>query len=544
MNLPLLYRTLRHLKSSQLIYQLVFRIRAKAGWQRPVAQANLSDVRCLWKKDLSLLPPSGANACEDWEQLTFKFVGLTHSFGSKIDWAETKHGKLWTYNLHYFEFLWGMDLERAKELTLDWIQRHSFSLHAEGWEPYPLSLRIMNWIGYWGTVGQSALSDDSVFSRHFWKSLDLQCDWLTKRLEKHLLGNHYFENGAALWLAGSFCNLKATRKWKTIGQTILEEQLGEQLLQDGMHFERSPMYHNRVVYLLSWLSQIDPENFRVYYDRALLAAQQLQHPDGRIALLNDSAFGIYPEAIAEAPIGCFALKAAGYYGMRNTSGDYLICDAGRIGPDYIPGHAHCDIGSFELSVARQRLITDTGVLHYETSDKRHYARSTQAHNTFAPAGVEQAEIWSSFRVGDRPNVRVHEYLEDGDCVVVDLSHDGFTRALKQTVLYRRRLEYKGKKTMRLTDHFESPKPLEWEGRLHFAPEVELIETTSTRLCLKLGDVLVRVSWVGADGIAIRETPYWPEFNSVQYRKTLVYSRTAQSGQVTVDIDWSERNLES
>lgn len=537
MNLPLLYRTLRHLKSSQLIYQLVFRIRAKAGWQRPVAQANFSDVRCLWKKDLSLLLPSGANACEDWEQLTFKFVGLTHSFGSKIDWTETKHGKLWTYNLHYFEFLWGMDVERAKELTLDWIQRHPFSLSAEGWEPYPLSLRIMNWIGYWGTVGRSALSDDSVFSRHFWKSLDLQCDWLTKRLEKHLLGNHYFENGAALWLAGSFCNLKAARKWKTIGQTIVEEQLGEQLLQDGMHFERSPMYHNRVVYLLSWLSQIDPGNFRVYYDRALLAAQQLQHPDGRIALFNDSAFGIYPEVIAEAAIGCFALKAAGYYGMRNTSGDYLICDAGRIGPDYIPGHAHCDIGSFELSLNGNRWITDTGVYHYETSEKRYYSRSTAAHNTFGPQGVEQAEIWSSFRVGNRPDVIVHEWTGGADGgAVLELSHDGFERALKHKADYRRRFEFSALGILRISDRFDSSALLKWEGRLHFAPGVELLEHIGHRVVLQSGKERLQVTLEGVDDVTLKETPYWPEFNTTQSRQALVYSRTAKQGEVRLVLD--------
>ena len=53
--------------------------------------------------------------------------------------------------------------------------------------------------------------------------------------------------------------------------------------------------------------------------RALAA---MTHPDGRIALLNDSAFGVYPEPgrLAEqagAPppdAGSFALPDSGYYG--------------------------------------------------------------------------------------------------------------------------------------------------------------------------------------------------------------------------------------
>ena len=44
------------------------------------------------------------------------------------------------------------------------------------------------------------------------------------------------------FLADVFKNIEA-ENWKNRGIRILNEQLKEQILNDGGHFERSPMYH-------------------------------------------------------------------------------------------------------------------------------------------------------------------------------------------------------------------------------------------------------------------------------------------------------------
>jgi hypothetical protein len=129
--------------------------------------------------------------------------------------------------------------------------------------------------------------------------------------------------------------------------------------------------------------------------RTVRAMDYLCHPDGGIGLLNGSAFGIYnepddlrsfcsglPGMVPPLPPmleGCFALPDAGYYGWRDQEGNYIICDFGRIGPDYIPAHAHADMFNFELSLSGQRVIVDTGVHDYEISETRRYCRSTAAH---------------------------------------------------------------------------------------------------------------------------------------------------------------------
>ena len=81
-----------------------------------------------------------------------------------------------------------------------------------------------------------------------------------------------------------------------MGLGILERELPEQILADGGHFERSPMYQLRLAYTLACLANAGDATLaeRVAEPLARLrrAAAHLCHPDGEIALLNDSAFGI------------------------------------------------------------------------------------------------------------------------------------------------------------------------------------------------------------------------------------------------------------
>ena len=66
---------------------------------------------------------------------------------------------------------------------------------------------------------------------------------LNKICEYHLLGNHLFENFKALCFAGLYFKSKESGKWFNKGLRGLKEQVKEQILQDGGHFELSPMYH-------------------------------------------------------------------------------------------------------------------------------------------------------------------------------------------------------------------------------------------------------------------------------------------------------------
>src|ERR1700688_722002 len=87
-------------------------------------------------------------------------------------WNDEGVPKLWLYNLHYFERPNG-------ELIQKWIAENPTG-EGNGWEPYPLSLRIPNWIK-WRLAGNSL--DLSVLA-----SLVVQAEFLRQSVEYHLLG--------------------------------------------------------------------------------------------------------------------------------------------------------------------------------------------------------------------------------------------------------------------------------------------------------------------------------------------------------------------
>ena len=230
------------------------------------------------------------------------------------------------------------------------------------------------------------------------------------------------------------------------------------------------------------------------------------------------------------------MESAGYYGVSQEDGTYIICDAGPLGPDYQPGHAHCDIGSFEMSLSGQRFITDTGVFHYLDTPQRRRSRSTAAHNVLAPEGVEQAEIWSAFRVGDRPQVEVEAWDHNEDGFSLQVRHDGFHR---QGVTISRKFSHTGSKQFLIDDAFESSDEVNMVGHIHFAPEVTVAASDEGGVSLNHAGKNVRVSLSKVDSHSIVETDYYPEFNVCKTRPALRYNVSGVRGNVQVCIDWNE-----
>lgn len=114
---------------------------------------------------------------------TFQFLNLQKSFGEQIDWEFVEFGRLWGYNLNYFEFLnqKGMDVREGKKLIQDFIQH--FPKARMGMEPYPLSLRSINWIRFLSCNGINDVDIDAV--------LYAQLNLLIHKLEYHLLGKPF-----------------------------------------------------------------------------------------------------------------------------------------------------------------------------------------------------------------------------------------------------------------------------------------------------------------------------------------------------------------
>jgi uncharacterized heparinase superfamily protein len=328
------------------------------------------------------------------------------------------------------------------------------------------------------------LLEDSLepeFRRRVETSLAMQAQWLSQCLESHLLGNHLLVNAKALVMAGAYFDGPAADSWLRRGLFILRRELAEQILEDGGHFELSPMYHALVLEDLLDLVNLcrvyprrleaEEADWRRFASKMLGWLEQLTHPDGQIAYFNDSVQGL---AAAPSALRAYAtrlgvkpattsLGTSGY--VRLESGETTaLFDAGPVGPDYQPGHGHCDLLSLEISHRGKRVISNSGVSTYETCPRRLEERGTAAHNTLRLDEAEQSEIWSSFRVARR--ARVIGRRTDGQRWA-EAGHDGYRR-LGGNVVHWRRLEV-GEDRVTVNDRLEGTGVHRAEVFWHLSP---------------------------------------------------------------------------
>jgi uncharacterized heparinase superfamily protein len=386
---------------------------------------------------------------------TLRFLSVQRRIAAAKDWNRADWPKLWLYNAHYFDDLAAdgaaarSDWQRA--LIARWIAENP-PVEGNGWEPYPTSLRIVNWLK-WLMAGQAPVPG-------MLDSLAVQARWLRRRLEHHLLGNHLWANAKALIFAGAFFDWEEARRWRQRGLGLLRRELAEQILSDGGHFERSPMYHAMLTEDLLDLVQLaqrapgipasDVEAWQQAATRMLDWLGAMTHPDGEIAFFNDAAFGIAPplaalRAYAQAlglalpalpAEGVRHLAATGYVRLQRGPA-LLLADVAPVGPDYLPGHAHADTLSFELSLHGRRVLVNGGTSTYENDNERLRQRGTAAHNTVVVDGQDSSEVWAAFRVARRARVHAVQVDDNAPGLALSARHDGYCR-LSGRVWHHRR----------------------------------------------------------------------------------------------------------
>ena len=540
-------RTIWHLRARQIAYQILQRLRwnhrslRNYSGRGPVPQLR-------WHEGADFPAPTGttANNQHSIRSGSLEFLNRCETVGFPPDWNATDLPRIWLYNLHYHEFLWQLDFEQSREVVMDWIANPRSGPTRVGWEAYPTSLRLTNWCTlFFGRYRTGTLADEEL-RETLWASLCEQADHLQRNVEWHLLGNHLLENAIALTLAGSCFKHPVAESWFRKGREILERELPEQVLSDGAHFERSPMYQSRILYALLLLNatgdQFLTKLVEPYFGPLAGSLAAMTHPDGGIALLNDSAFGVYPrprelvERVGLEPqrVGSFALTESGYYGARTVTGHYIICDAGPIGPDYQPGHGHADLFSFELSLRGARVVVDSGVSTYEAGPMRDYCRSTRAHNTVEIEGRHQVELWAAFRVGRRCRPREVDWNEFEDGFELSGRHDGY-RHLSGRPTHSRTFRWHQEARLEIFDRVDSDRPVRSVARLHFHPDCRIDEFGSTTCELLFSGGCVGVSWSGWETVTRDESFYCPQFGVELSNPCLAFSSFVANLEGTIRI---------
>ena len=358
----------------------------------------------------------------------FTLLSRTVDFGSldAVAWRRDLgegNNALWRMTLSYFGYappLLAGGEERALRIVASLLRslerQNSFaapSVFRDVWNPYSASHRLINLIvglHLFECAARSrpgsaeTLAARAVLLQH----IGICAAFVARNLERDLQYNHLLKDYVALVVYA--CGAGALpAAWRFL-QAALPACVESQVLVDGGHAERSPMYHAlftldlMVLADAGALDQAASSRIERCLARMRRALAAMVHPDGDIALFNDSWLGEAPAARLLADesdaAGQLVLANTGYVQLRSGT-EAAIFDCGACGPDDNPAHAHADFLATELSVAGRRFLVDFGVPTYSSGPYRDAARSAANHNGPRFVGVEPLEYWLSFRVGRR-----------------------------------------------------------------------------------------------------------------------------------------------
>ena len=528
-------QTLRHLTAKQWDYQLRHRLlrrRHPSKYARPELRVPTTELLEPIAKRAVLKEPLAITIFEQLVEVD--------------DWSGAGLSDLQRYNLHYFDLCTGRSFADLYEtLTLDWVANNP-PLSGVGWDPFPISLRAVNWIKWHllrGPLPEPVL-----------ESLCLQGRVLSARPEFHLLANHLLANAAALFHLGCFFSGTEAEQWKQQGRQLLDRAIDEQVLSDGGHFERSPMYHGLILEQLldcvnvgSCFGVEIPSQWLTKLRSMLRWSSTMRHPDGAIPFFNDATFGVSPEhreleSYADrlnierdeaSAVTCSSqvLQETGFAVLKE--GQFtVIADVGSPGPSYQPGHAHAGTLSFEVSVDEKRFLCNSGISTYARSQERLRQRGSSAHNCLVIDEANSSDVWSSFRVGHRACASILGFPRRSD-VRLQATHDGYKEAL-----HTRTFAISESKGLTIEDHLEPQNgaarwrtirtPRRVAAYFHLHPSWEPSQQQDGVRCVHGDGTSVQVS-CDIGSFRIVETSYHEGFGKSEIRQCLV-------------LDWSEDSV--
>ena len=515
MKLLKLIHTIKYLKFVQLFYRLHYLL-LKPKTKQTVFNTQLRNVKQSWHntiaKPISMLSPT-------------QFIFLNHlgQLNTAEDWNTNQQEKLWLYNLHYFDDLNAENAIERKDWHNDlihkWIDENPYS-SGNAWEPYPNSLRIVNWVK-WSLQG-------NVLNEVQLQSLALQAEHLSKTVEWHILANHLFANAKALIFAGLYFDTTESKKWLNLGLKIYKKEIDEQVLSDGANFELTPMYHaifledlldiyQLIAVCYSANDLIDVGHLKNKIIKMLEWLKYLSHPDGEISFFNDAAFGIastykhlcnYAENlkinIELTDIKDANLTDSGYIAVEREAYKFIM-DVAEVGPSYQPGHAHADTLSFELSILGSRFIVNSGISQYGLGAERLYQRGTSAHNTIEIDQQNSSEIWSGFRVARRVSPKLNTiHYDDNRILNFSASYKSLTG-----VVHNRTVDFQDNQIIlkdNLLGRFNSA-----ISYIHFHPDVKIEKESNNHFVCELNDHIIDIRLQGDIETMLIDRYWHPEF---------------------------------
>lgn len=387
--------------------------------------------------------------------------------------------------------------ETAAQLD-DWIASNPRGVGVNWSCPMDVAIRAQTWIATLALFRTSPELDGRVFERciaslwshgrHLRSHLEIPEDG---RTSNHLLADVVGLHAIAVALP----ELREAEEWRRFARDAVLRELGRQLLDDGVDYERSIPYHRLVVEMFvhaALLAERSGEPWPAPAWRRLEAALEFvaayTRPDGSSPQIGDNDDGRFLpidgyaskrphdhrhllalgglavgrddlawlgrdaawEAIwllgralepASAPeLAGRAFPASGFHVLR-ASDIHVVVPCGPVGTRGLGNHTHNDVGAPCVHASGREWITDPGSGVY-TSDPglRNRMRSVAAHATIAVEGAEpnlfSPDLDGLFRMTEWAHPHVTRWAHEGATTTLGVAWIGTQGAGRDWTFFR------------------------------------------------------------------------------------------------------------
>ena len=447
---------------------------------------------------------------------------------------------VWELNRHQ----WMLALGQAYRVTGEERFASAFAAYAWEWlaanprgrginwtSSLELAFRVMSWCWCLALFRGAPQLSPALF-RALRASLASQAAHVAAFPSSYFSPNtHLTGEALGLFYAGLlFPELPAAARWRDMGRRILVEEIGRQVLDDGVYFEQSTAYqcYTAEIYLhflvLAARNGVAvPPHVAARVQSLLDFLLHVRRPDGSLPAIGDADGGRLLPLLPRRPDdtrGLFAVAAAvfaradyawaaggnapevrwllgaegvaafaalsprppqgpasrafpagGYVVLRSgwdAAAHQLIFDAGPLGCPLSGAHGHADLLGIEASAFGQPFLVDPGTYTYTPGAARDHFRSALAHNTLTIDGASPARPAGPFSWKERPRARLGRWDLGGRDESACGEHDAYARP-GRALRHRRRVVFGKRRFWVMVDDVQGAGPRRVELRFQFAP---------------------------------------------------------------------------
>tara|TARA_B100000686_G_scaffold338737_1_gene411710 strand:- start:14642 stop:16252 length:1611 start_codon:yes stop_codon:yes gene_type:complete len=371
-----------------------------------------------------------ANLADAIFQGRYNFAGEEINAPNTPLWEPSGVGPWWIAEMHGFSWLRHFKArdgraarQHARALIVNWIKNGHNKWNDTSWKIDIIGRRISSWIAYADMLQENA---DRKFIESFFKLLTTQSIHLSKIIKKYENKPEIFTGLRGLLISGT--SLSRGEKRYEQAKKILVSSLNKQILNDGCHISCQPSITLDILTDLIWIKNALFENddlkelIDTHITRISHAIRSLRMGDGTLTRANGgraSSRDAIDKVLEKTGIKLrskisTSLSISGF--ERLTAGRSIII----LNCTNTENSKYKGTLSFEMSIGRDKLITNCGPSPNNDIEWQKALSSSAAHSTLVIANTNS----SSSEKKRTPKITVKREATTGN-ELISTSHDGY-----------------------------------------------------------------------------------------------------------------------